>query len=286
MIAEQLETVLSYYMQSGVMSEPGTYAPVLSKLPDTVPALVQTLQGLVIHVFWAEQYGVQLPDERKNEVQIRPVQAKLARLFEIDPRPLTEARPPELRLVGNCRDFSLLLASMLKVKGIPARARCGFGTYFMPDHYEDHWMTEYWNAAEQRWVQVDAQLDALQRRVLKLPFDPLDMPRGQFVLAGDAWQMARGGRADPDKFGIFEWHGLDFIRGNVLRDLLSLNKIELLPWDFWGMMQTPVAESTAEQLALVDQAAALTLAGNEAFAEVRSIYEENECFHPSAEQLK
>lgn len=286
MITEQLQTVLNFYAQPGVMSEPGPYAAMLEQLPDTVPALVQTLQGLVIHVFWTEQYGVKLADERNNEVTIRPVQAKLARMLELDPRPLGEPRPLELRLVSNCRDISLLLASMLKVKGIPARARCGFGRYFMPDHYEDHWMTEYWNAGEQRWVQVDAQMDALQQKALNLPFDPLDMPQGQFVLAGEAWQMARDGREDPDKFGIFEWHGGDFIRGNVMRDLLSLNKIELLPWDFWGMMQTPVAELTPEQLALVDQAAALTLAGNEAFEDVRAIYESNECFHPTADLLK
>ncbi len=140
-------------------------------------------------------------------------------------------------------------------------------------------MTEYWHPAEERWVQVDAQLDYLQQKVLGISFNPLDMPHGQFVLAGEAWQMCRQGKAAPDHFGIFEWHGWDFIKGNVLRDLLSLNKVEVLPWDFWGLNTVPVAEFTPAQMDLVDRAAALSLAGNEAFGEVRALYEANECFH-------
>lgn len=279
MISNKLETTLSYYLQPGVMSDPGEYAQLFRALPADVSALVRALQGLMVHIFWAESYGLQLSDARKSEVQIRPVRRKVQRLLEIDARPLADARPPELRLVGNCRDFSLMLAAMLKTQGIPARARCGFGTYFIPGHYEDHWMTEYWNALEARWVQVDAQLDDLQQKTLKLQFDPLDMPHGQFVLAGEAWQMCRRGEVHPDDFGIFEWKGWDFIKGNLLRDLLSLNKVEVLPWDDWGLTQVAVAQFTAEQMEWMDHTAALTLAGNDVFAEVRAVYEGSADLH-------
>ncbi len=140
-------------------------------------------------------------------------------------------------------------------------------------------MTEYWHAAEERWVQVDAQLDELQRQVLGIRFDPLDMPHGQFVLAGAAWQMCRRGEANPDDFGIFEWKGWDFIKGDLLHDLRSLNRMEALPWDAWGLQFTPVAECTAGQMDLLDRVAALTLAGNVAFGEMRAIYEMNEDLH-------
>ena len=66
---------------------------------------------------------------------------------------------------------------MLQYKNIAARPRCGFGAYFMPSHYEDHWVCEYWNENEQRWVLVDAQMDELQTNVLELRFHPLDVPR-------------------------------------------------------------------------------------------------------------
>lgn len=68
--------------------------------------------------------------------------------------PLTLARPLEERLVGNCRNFSTMLCAMLRYRGVPARARRGFGTYFEPNQYMDHWVCEYWKADEQRWVMV------------------------------------------------------------------------------------------------------------------------------------
>jgi hypothetical protein len=279
MIQQNLDTVLSYYLLPGVMSDPGAYTAQFQALPAQLPELVRTLQGLVLHIFWAERYGVPLSEERKGEVSIRAVPPKIDRLLAIDPRPLDQPRPPELRLVGNCRDFSLLLASMLKAHGIPARARCGFGTYFMPNHFEDHWMTEVWDAAGQRWVQVDSQLDALQQQALKISFSPLDMPPGEFVLAGQAWQMCRQAKANPDQFGIFQWHGWDFIKGNVLRDFLSLNNVEVLPWDGWGLTEIPYAEFTPEQRDLLDHIADLTLAGNAAFDALRALYESDPIFH-------
>ena len=115
-------------------------------------------------------------------MQIHQVGPKLARLFQIDPRPLDAERPPELRLVGNCRDYALLLSAFLKELGVPARARCGFGTYYVPGHFEDHWMAEFWTQAEERWVQVDPQLDELQKQVLGISFDGLDMPPGQLCI--------------------------------------------------------------------------------------------------------
>lgn len=284
-LSEKLETVLSFYTQPGVMSEVGEYLPLFQQLPDDLPSLVRTLQGLVLHVFWAEQYGVQLTDERKAEVGIRKVTNMMARLLELDSRPLTEARPPELRLVGNCRDFSLLLAAMLKVKGIPARARCGFGTYFMPGHYEDHWMTEYWLAAEGRWVRVDAQLDALQQKALNISFDPLDMPEGQFVTGGLAWELCRRGEANPDDFGIFDMKGWDFVKNDLLLDLRSLNGIELLPWDVCGLATIPYVECTTDHLELLDRSALLTLAGNDSFEALRAIYTANPELQPPAEIL-
>lgn len=264
--------VLAYYAQPAPMTAPGAYASLFAGLPEDVPGLVACVQGLLLHIFWAERYGVRLSEERKGEVQIRPVERKLARMFELDPRPLSEPRPLERRLVGNCRDYSVLLCAMLRHRGVPARARCGFGTYFQPNHYEDHWVVEYWSAAEGRWVMVDAQIDELQRRALSLRFDPLDMPPGRFVTGGEAWQLCRSGRADPDSFGIWDMHGLWFVAGDLVRDLLALCKIEVLPWDGWGLMRGPDDPYSAQELALLDRLAALTLAPDANLAELRALY--------------
>ena len=81
---------------------------------------------------------------------------------------------------------------------------------------------------------VDAQLDARQRELFKIAFDPLDVPRDQFLVAGDAWQRCRAGKADPTAFGILDMYGLWFIAGNVIRDVAALNDHEMLPWDVLG----------------------------------------------------
>ncbi len=278
-------TILSHFANPGPMSDAKELASLLTDTPNEIPDLVKMVQGLGVHIFWAERYGLNLSEERKGEVNLRPVYPKLKRLLELDPSPLREARPLERRLVCNCRDFSLLAVSLLRSKGIPSRARCGFGTYFIPDHYEDHWVIEYWKAEQQRWVMVDFQIDELQQRVLKLDFDPLDMPPGKFVLAGQAWQICRAGKADPDNFGIFQWHGWDFVRGNLIRDLLSLNKIEILPWDYWQGFGPELVTADATEWALWDGLAELTLQADQRLEKVLKTYHETPRLHVPADWL-
>jgi hypothetical protein len=113
------------------------YTPVdiqSESLPDDVESLVKVVQGLLVHVFWAERYGLKLSPARNDEVNLRSFAEKFPILFAHDSSPVTTPRPLEKRLVGNCRDFSNFLAAFLRLKGIPARARCGFGTYLCPEH--------------------------------------------------------------------------------------------------------------------------------------------------------
>ncbi|MBN2003616.1 MAG: transglutaminase domain-containing protein [Anaerolineae bacterium] len=277
-----MNEVLTYYTQPGPTTDPGPYAHLFDSLPTDLPALVKTLQGVMVHIFWAESYGLQLTDERKGEVNLRRVERQLARILELDDRPLTEARPHERKLIGNCRDFSVMLTAILRRQGVPARARCGFGTYFIPGHYEDHWVCEYWNAAQNRWVLVDAQLDAMMVEALKLDFDPLDTPRNRFIVGGDAWQLCRNGKANPDDFGIFQWHGIEFVRGDLLRDFLAFSKVEILPWDGgWGYLAELKPEQVESVYALMDRVAALILADD--FAAIRALYDEDAGFHPPAD---
>lgn len=247
--------IISYFKAQGPMTDPRTHAHLYADLPEDVAGLVKVVQGLQVHIFWSKAYQLELSQEREAEVTIRPVWRKLPRILELDPAPLSQSRSFERKLVGNCRDFTVLAVSMLRSRGIAARSRCGFGTYFTPGKFEDHWVFEYWDVNQQRWTMTDAQIDAVQREMLNLPFDPLDLPPGAFVTGGEAWLMARRGEADPDRFGIFEWKGMDFIKGNLLRDLLALNKFEVLPWDFWGIVERPAAEMSEEELAQLDRLA-------------------------------
>ncbi|TDC86167.1 hypothetical protein E1193_00430 [Micromonospora sp. KC606] len=44
---------------------------------------------------------------------------------------------------------------LLRYRGIAARARCGFATYFQPGQGVDHWIAEY--RRDGRWVRIDAE---------------------------------------------------------------------------------------------------------------------------------
>lgn len=263
---------LAYYAGHGPVTDPGAAAGWLAGLPADVPALARVVRGLVFHYFADEAiYGWRPPRERIAEIDTRRASAMLARLAELDARPLTEPRPPERRLVGCCRDFTVLLCTLARHRGIAARARVGFARYFVAGFHVDHQVLEWWDAAQGRWRLVDAQLSERHVAHYRIPFDPLDVPRDQFLVGGRAWQLCRTGQADPATFGLdpklSEPRGMSFVRGHVVQDLAALNKVELLPWDVWGLM---LAEPAAD-LALVDEVAERTQA-SDGFADVRRLY--------------
>jgi hypothetical protein len=163
--------------------------------------------------------------------------------------------PLEARLIGNCRDHSVLYTALLRAAGIPARARCGFGRYFEPGKWIDHWVVERWNG--ERWVITDPQLDELQREKLRISFDPLDLPDGEFRSGGEAWLACREGE-DPDRYGIFHLKGWDFVKGDLVRDVCALAGRELLPWDCWGFAIQEKARMDQAAMARLDEAARAT----------------------------
>jgi hypothetical protein len=271
--------MLEYYTTQGIMTTPGEYEYLFKDLPSEVPEILKVLQGILIHIFHAHRYGIELSEERKQEVNIRKVEDMLARINEMDARPIVFKRALDKRLVKNCRDYSVFICSLLRYKGIPARARCGFGTYFIPGKYEDHWICEYWNKNENRWVMMDPQLDSIQIKAFNFDFNTLDMPSGKFITAGETWKLCRSGELDPNLCGIFDLKGLWFIGGNVIRDLMSLNKLEVLPWDCNELMNSIKELINSEEYALLDKVAEITTADDGSFSEVRSLYELNSALH-------
>ena len=263
---------LTYYSDHGAITDPGAFSGLFDAIPADVSELCGIVQGLLLHVFWAERYGEKLSEERESEPGLRHVQKMLCRLLEINDSPLTEPRRLQNRLIGNCRNFSVLLTSMLQAQGIPARARCGFGRYFLPNWYEDHWVCEYWNEEQKRWILVDAQLDEFQQNELEIAFDPVDVPRNQFIVGGKAWHTCRSGKADPENFGIFDMRGLWFIRGDFVRDIAALNKVELLPWDSWGLADSHDQDLSQEDLNLLDEIAFKTFDEVD-YTYIREVYE-------------
>ncbi|MBY5802664.1 transglutaminase domain-containing protein [Rhizobium leguminosarum] len=266
------ESPIEFYTRPGRMTSAGSHAPALAALQG-VGAVAAAVHGTLLQDAWAQHYDQVLTPERRAQSHTRPAGEILDTIMAIDPAPLDITRPPDKRSIGTCRNFTVLACAALKAQSLPARARCGFGMYFEAGKGIDHWIVEYWDG--ERWVSADFQIDDLQRAALKLDFDPLDQPSGKFLSAGEAWQRCRAGTADPGKFGIFDESGFWFIAMNLVRDFAALNNMEMLPWDNWGSMPEPEEEMSADGLARFDRLAALTMAADERFGELRALYEDD-----------
>ncbi|WP_240929957.1 transglutaminase domain-containing protein [Streptomyces coryli] len=137
-------------------------------------------------------------------------------------------------MVGTCRHFATIACAILRARGVASRARCGFGTYFQEGRGYDHWITEYRDDDQHRWVRIDTEhlgKDFVER--------PEHLAPDEFLTGGEAWLRYRRGMIDPQTFGVpgtdHAW-GPHEISGNAVRDLASLCKQETLPWDEWGRM--------------------------------------------------
>ncbi len=285
-----------FYARQSAMSSPGRHAPLFDALPEYPAELCAALNGVtVLENLWIDLGVLQVPGERRQEIQLRSVEQKLARILELDERALTVPRPFERRLLCNCRDLSLLLCAMLRHQGVPARLRSGFATFFDPQRRFDHWICEYWAPDQQRWVRLDPWMYQVKSEQERLPpplragmaalaYDPLDGQREYFLSGGQAWQACRAGAQTAGNFGSGDLWGEWFVADNLLRDLLALNRCEVLPWDCWGPMSGQRHPVSPGEYPLLDEAAGLTCAGEHGFGGVRQLYENTPALHPPADR--
>lgn len=264
---------LEFYSQFGPFTELGADQRDLVDGLDCDPmVLCRIAQNLLVAP--GDAFGAGLSEQRMNERNLRPAGALLQRALDLDPDgPLDRPRPADKRVVGTCRHYAVLTTAILRAAAIPARARCGFAGYFVPDRNVDHWIVELWSSAESRWVRVDAEY--IDRSTPGAAHTD-DLHPGEFLTAGEAWQLVRSGEDDPMSFGVHgtENWGPGEIRGNAMRDLASLAaKLEMLPWDEWGPMAASYDGTTGDDFdALIDELATATDGSD--IQEMQRIYEQ------------
>ena len=187
-------------------------------LPGDAGVLGTIVRGLLVHNFAAKMQGLQLPAERMSHMQTVGAEAILDNVFSLDPSPLDIKRPAERRMVGFCYHFALLHCALLRATGTPARARCGFASYFEAGRWIDHWVVEYWDG--DGWRLSDPQIGRS------------DLTRDDFHDGLTAWSQCRGGGSMPDLYGNGQLWGWDELRGSLINDVAALNKVEISGW-YW-----------------------------------------------------
>jgi hypothetical protein len=228
------------YTKPGSLTALDTIAPqMLAGMGSDPVAICAPVHLLVLQPSDAEM--LELSTERFATNQLRPAAHLVEALLDLQRRPLREPRSAEMRVVGTCRHFAVLSCALLRYHGVASRVRCGFATYFQPGQSLDHWITEYWNIREQRWVRVDSEV--LGAEIIDHAHD---LRPGDFLSGGEAWAAYRSGDVDASTFGVYgtDNFGPAKIRGNLVKDLAALNKVEMLPWDEWGRMTAAYAGET------------------------------------------
>lgn len=200
----------------------------VNQFPDDISGIVEFVQNILIH----KGRAVKEEDLANNhDNPAFDLKTNLQIIEKIEGVDISQPILVKDKVVCICRNYTMLLVAVLREKGFPARARCGFGMYFGGGDYEDHWICEYWSKEQARWIQVDAQMDSYWKEMLHLNnswFNHLDMKRGQFLNGGQVWKLYREGIIDGDICG-FSPEGLlgeYYIRENMMRDFFALNNVE------------------------------------------------------------
>lgn len=285
--------VLRHFLNFGTYTNPGLYKQALKKLPSDVRKIGVLVRKNLIHrtTLAAGNTGtnkdLRFGDMRKVPWYRQPeddvlvtASAMLAELYRRDKRGFTLTRKPEDKLVLTCRYVAILMASILKSKGIPARVRSGNAPYFdmgeLGNVSADHWINQYWNKKEKRWItiDVDGSLSLNQK------FDPYDIPDGTFDFPADAWLNIRAGKDNPQRF----WNakperGTIVVLWSLFYDFHSLMNDE----NIYVQVPSPARYENFKKLSKrelreIDNLARLMQKPDENFSKLKKIWETNKQF--------
>lgn len=183
------EEILNFYKKTSAYTYLGNYTEFAKNLPNDIETLCILQRRQIFH-----PVTVMEALNNKNNFEV----SKTRLVFEDDIFPTACSMLNELlrldnnysierkdkdRIYVTCRGQAILLAAILKAKGYPARVRSGFAPYIAYDSIaHDHWITEYFNDVEKRWILVDPDmcLDSVK-------FNPYNVPRNEFIFGAQAY---------------------------------------------------------------------------------------------------
>lgn len=219
------------YLQTSIYTYAGAYKEFLLSLPEDIPSIGRLVCDQITHptMYFTEPspyleetyFGkfASYPKHRfknEDELYITAV-SMIAGILYLDEAGFTKNRDVTKRITVSCRQASILFSAILKAKGIPCRSRAGFMDFGdAGDSYIEHWVNEYWNSEEKRWILVDA--DGYYEYENRFGYSQFDLPRRKFVTASEAWLGLRKHTLDkkldvfsPDLLqGVCEYLIMDF----------------------------------------------------------------------------
>jgi len=248
---EPSEKVLNTYLQYSPYTDPGPFEYVYDNTPDSIEEICDLIKKQLIHPFDIEKFGDTIPKNRAfGDRSIPTVEGMLRELLLRDNRGLESSRKPQNRLVVACVHHSLLLASLLRHKGIPVRIRAGNAKYIGDDKRVriTHVICEVWNAHNNEWFLVDPDRN-------KIDFD-----RQEFEFACETWQKLRDERIER-KYYFSRYKSVDQAAAHLV--WLDLNYLVKAEEPYWNdpplvlKIKNSINDISAGELHLLDRTARL-----------------------------
>lgn len=225
------EKIYQRYLETSLYTYVGMYKDFVLSLPDDIPSVGMLVCDQITHpsMYFTEPFPY-LEDtyfgkfssypkyrfKNEDELYITAV-SMLAGILRLDETGFTKNRDVTKRITVSCRQASVLFSAILKAKGIPCRSRAGFMDFGdSGDSYMEHWVNEYWDFNENRWVLAD--VDGYYEYEQRFGYSQFDLPRRKFVTASEAWLGMRKNTLNkkldlfsPDPLeGVCEYLFMDF----------------------------------------------------------------------------
>lgn len=284
------QEILDFYRKTSPYTDLGYYREFARKLPDDIEELCFLQRMQIIHPvvfkkdrnirkkkesFWGDMTKV--PEAMLDfEDDIFPTALGiLAELLRRDARYLA-GREAKDKVHVTCRGQAILLAGILKAKGIPARARSGFAEYIGCDGiYRDHWITEYFDEREGRWKLADADMHCPDHEI---SFDLNDIPHDKFLFGAGAFLGVREGKFADENVqfaSVPPTLGMKAAVRGLFYDFHSLMNDEIIFLHMPRYLCDREFELSEEEYRELDGLAGLMLYPDENFKELKEIWENN-----------
>ncbi|MDJ0958152.1 MAG: transglutaminase family protein [Arenicellales bacterium] len=246
------------YLRHGYLSDPGSLAAMYDSVPSDIDGLSAVAKNQIVHYRMLSQWHI--PKDRWKTIPMNgslnaTAGEMLKTLHETPLGRLDSSRPVMNRVFGSCAKESILLVSMLKSKGIPARIRFGYLTnlykgskvrqfwmnVFKYERGDDeqkrkvfvdflekgiknnrvieHWIAEYWDANKRHWRVLDVRTDYAGSYGLLV-----DRHLGpeSYQYSWQAWLALKEDGFDPERYDEDPLDGRSHIRQFLLLDFYSL----------------------------------------------------------------
>ena len=284
--------ILEFYKKTSPFTDLGYYKEFAKSLPDDIEELCLLQRMQIIHpvafrdenirtkkeCFWGDMTEVPVTRLEYEDDIFPTAQSVIAELLRKNPN-YDIKREAKDKVHVTCRSQAILLASILKAKGIAARARSGFAEYIHYDGiYYDHWITEYYDETENRWKLVDADEHCPDH---EMGFDLNDIPYDKFLFGAKAYLGLRKNKykpeiilysSDPPTLGLKA-----AIRG-LFYDFHSLMNNEIIFLHMPKYIQDKKSELSKEEYKELDNLAKLMLNPNENFKRIQELWKNNTKF--------